>query len=301
MGIILGLVFLGYLILAAVVIGITARCAESRKTVIVVALLFIIFPFRRLIFYETLFYYYSRSPLQEIHETVESPVSVYWEDNVWPGFDEYGRHWMVKNYLDGAHLKVLALNGDDGNIYLYRATIEDFTESRKILSEVERAEKDYENIHAAAMKSGTGKYDPIWVKSRQVRDAAKVLRWQHYEPQRDKEVQHIMSKAEVYTSRKNLPPVHYLVRFDPLPLPWPLLDWLHGDRISIIDVQADKEIAFSRRYMAYAGLVSRISGEVPKFDYKLGDIRAYEFDDKVLFRYAGVSSSYESKRSRLDK
>ena len=301
MGIILLLVFLAYLIVAIIVVALTAKFAKSKKTVVVVVLFFVLFPFRRFVFYKALFAYYSRTPLQEIHETIESPVSVYWEDNVWPGFDDRGRACMVKTYLDGKHLKVLALNGEDGRIYLYRATEDDFNGSKKILAEVKLAEKSYERILAAAKKSGTGKYAPIWVKSRKVRDAAKTLRWQKYEPQKDKEVQNIINRAERYPAKKYLPPVHYTVRLDPLPLSWPFRDLLHADRISIIDNKSGKEITYSRRYMVYHGFISQISDEMPKFDYKLGDESVYEFDDKVLFGFAGVSSSYESKRSRLDE
>ncbi|HHL35408.1 MAG TPA: hypothetical protein ENJ30_13695 [Desulfobulbaceae bacterium] len=193
---------------------------------------------------------------------------------------------MVKTYLDGKHLKVLALNGEDGRIYLYRATEDDYNGSKKILAEVKLAEKSYERILAAAKKSGTGKYAPIWVKSRKVRDAAKTLRWQKYEPQKDKEVQDIINRAERYPAKKYLPPMHYTVRFDPLPLSWPFRDLLHADRISIIDNKSGKEIAYSRRYMAYASMITLISDAQPKFDYKLGDFWSYRFDDKVLFRYA---------------
>ncbi len=65
-------------------------------------------------------------PLQQVSQRVEYPGSVYWEDKVWPGFDEFGRNWLVKNYLDGKHLQALAMNGDDGMIYLYRHNKEGF-------------------------------------------------------------------------------------------------------------------------------------------------------------------------------
>ncbi len=58
-------------------------------------------------------------PLTQSSTSIATPNSVYWEDNVWPGFDEYTREWMVDNYLDGTHLRVLAMKGDDGIIYLY--------------------------------------------------------------------------------------------------------------------------------------------------------------------------------------
>jgi len=43
MGIILLLVFLAYLVGAGIVIGITAKCAKSKKTVWLVALFFVLF------------------------------------------------------------------------------------------------------------------------------------------------------------------------------------------------------------------------------------------------------------------
>ena len=64
-------------------------------------------------------YTWKNNPLQEIIRTVDKPESVLWIDNVWPGFDDYGRYWMVTNYLDGVHLKELAINGDDGKIYTF--------------------------------------------------------------------------------------------------------------------------------------------------------------------------------------
>lgn len=65
-------------------------------------------------------YYGSTRTLQEIKRTVDAPGSVYWEDNVWPGYDENYRLWMIDHLLDGTHLDTLAMNGPDGKIYLYR-------------------------------------------------------------------------------------------------------------------------------------------------------------------------------------
>jgi hypothetical protein len=55
-----------------------------------------------------------------VSKTVEYPESIYWEDNVYPGFDVEDRKLMVKNYLDGIHLKTMALNAPDNqNVYVY--------------------------------------------------------------------------------------------------------------------------------------------------------------------------------------
>jgi len=317
MGIILLLVFLAYLVGAGIVIGITAKCAKSKKTVWLVALFFVLFPFRRLIFYETLFAWYSRTPLQEIHETVENPESVYWEDNVWPGFDEYGRHWMVKNYLDGVHLKVLALNGDDGRIYLYRADDKTYVGSIPLIEQIQILEekkaaleekfrkiykKEFLSAHAPLRGPEDEKIKRDYIDSHPLHREIEKLKQQigklkhrlHEIKKRGERV--VFTNKARYNNPDNLPPMRYHVRFDPLPLPWPLRDWLHADRLSIVDNRTGKEIAFSRRYMVHHGFISQISGEQPKFDYKLGDTQPYEFDDKVLFGY-GIKSGYDVNRN----
>ena len=58
-------------------------------------------------------------PKTKIEKKVEYPISIYWEDNVYPGFSKEDRELMIINYLDGVHLKTMALNGDDGKIYVY--------------------------------------------------------------------------------------------------------------------------------------------------------------------------------------
>lgn len=281
MGIALLIVCLGYLILAAIIFFITKKLVKSKIIIVLVALVLILYPFRRLMFYETLFYFYDRTPLQEIHQTVESPESVYWEDNVWPGFDERERFCMVKTYLDGVHLKVLALNGDDGKIYLYRATAEDFAGSNKIRPAVQEVIEKYDRDSADAGKRRTKGYVST---SRHVIDILTEFR-----DQRKKEAEPIFKRSESYSSSQDLPPMHYRIEFNLLPKSLVInndYDMLHADRISIIDVKNNKEIAYSQRYMAHAGFISKFSGQQPKFDYKLGDFWSYRFDDNVLFQYA---------------
>ena len=61
------------------------------------------------------------NPKTFINKTVENPISIYWEDNVYPGFSKEDRELMIINYLNGKNLKTMALNGDDGKIYVYSA------------------------------------------------------------------------------------------------------------------------------------------------------------------------------------
>jgi len=73
-------------------------------------------------------YYCSQepNPKTQIVKKVEYPESIYWEDNVYPGFSKEDRELMIINYLDGVHLKTMALNGDDGKVYVYTAREGDF-------------------------------------------------------------------------------------------------------------------------------------------------------------------------------
>jgi hypothetical protein len=75
------------------------------------------------------------NPKTFIKKTVDYPDSIYWEDNIYPGFDEQDRLLMIRNYLDGVHLKTMALNGPDGTIHVYTATEEDW--------QVRRGEPNY--------------------------------------------------------------------------------------------------------------------------------------------------------------
>jgi len=67
-------------------------------------------------------YYCSQdpNPKTKIIKKVDYPESIYWEDNVYPGFSKEDRALMILNYLDGKHLKTMALNGEDGKIYVYK-------------------------------------------------------------------------------------------------------------------------------------------------------------------------------------
>jgi len=73
-------------------------------------------------------YYCKEEPNQKtfINKTIENPISIYWEDNVYPGFTKEDRELMIINYLNGKNLKTMVLNGDDGKIYVYSANENDY-------------------------------------------------------------------------------------------------------------------------------------------------------------------------------
>jgi len=304
MGFLLIPIFIVYLLVAIISIAVAVKFGRSKVVVFVVVLFFVIFPFRRLIFYNILFFYYSMSPLQEIHETVESPMSVYWEDNVWPGFDRYGRQWMVKNYLDGKHLQLLALNNDDGIIYLYRASQETFSESNALYPEYIKVKQAIESAkkEAAAVGRSGGDNKAMWENIREREDVFRKSLAKQYGEQREKEIAGILDRVEVFADKSDLPKMHYRVEFNFLPKSFLLNNQnqiLHADRISIIDTESEKEIAFSIRYMAYSW--TRYFGAPTAFDYKLGDEYPYGLDDTVVFRFRDESGYDISRNTHLIK
>jgi len=275
MGIALLIVIVGYLVVVVpLVLWMVKSLTGSNKAKWAALVLLLVGPFWRPLFCGLLFKIVVHEPLQEILQTVESPESVYWQDDVWPGFDAYGRKWMVEQYLDGVHLKALALNGDDGKIYLYRAAGEMFSEAENRGERMERLDpqaEDYPKLRAAYMR---------------LKKAA---------------VEQITNKAEIFKSASQLPPMRYRVHFMPLDNWWRERSIYHADQITITESATGKVIAFSRRYMAFSFWLTQFSGNQPEYLYGPGDKHAYEFDDKVLFEYAGVRHGLDLTKDALDR
>jgi len=300
MGIALLIVVTIYLLAGAVVLYLVKRWMKSKTAVWLGVLLLIFGPFWRPILCKFLFMQYQKQTLQEIRQTVESPISVYWQDNVWPGFDAYGRNWMVEQYLDGMHLQALALNGDDGKIYLYRADAASFAESEKMRPARDQKKRELDAMKKDAMEIGRkgGDNKELWRIIREIEKKSTEF-GAYYEPWK-RELQGIMDRPEVFVSPDKLPPMRYRVDFNTVKTGYPASRLLHTDEITITDVEKNKVIAFSRRYMAYAFWLTKFSGNQPDFSSTLGDWHAYEFDNKVLFEYADKNFP-ESTKDLLDR
>lgn len=293
-----------YLLVAVVVLVIIWRLLHSVPATLICLVMLLFGPFWRPLTCMLLFKFYERQPLQEISQVIESPISLYWQDNVWPGFDEYGRSWMIDQYLDGVHLKVLALNGEDNKIYLYRAEREELAESLKALETLKQRKADVDayveknRIHIKQYgRPIEGSGDHI----NKVLDPPYIAALQKYNRIKQLVVKRITERVEVFDSPEQLPPIAYRVDFNIVKTGYPASSLFHSDEIIITDIKKDKIIAFSRRYMAYAFWLSKFSGNQPTFNEVLGDKQAYEFDDKVLFGYAGVNNSLDVTRDNLNK
>ena len=93
------------------------------------------------------------NPKTFINKTIENPISIYWEDNVYPGFSKEDRELMIINYLNGKNLKTMALNGDDGKIYVYSANENDYEKIIQNSTEQKDIYKKYQEYAKFVMQN----------------------------------------------------------------------------------------------------------------------------------------------------
>ena len=107
---------------ALVVILVRRFATKSKSATAILIAIGVLLPTYDIITTNALGAYYCKAdpnPKTFIKEKVEYPESIYWEDNIFGGFDVNERRQMIQNHLDGIHLKTMALNGDDGKVYVY--------------------------------------------------------------------------------------------------------------------------------------------------------------------------------------
>ena len=120
MGMFIGFFLLIYIVVSIGVYKLTKRFSSDKRIHRVVLAIIFLIPTYDIIITNTLGAYHClTTPSTYISKKVEYPESIYWEDNVYPGFNAEDRKLMIINYLDGVHLKTMALNGDDGKVYVY--------------------------------------------------------------------------------------------------------------------------------------------------------------------------------------
>lgn len=240
------------------------------------------------------------SPLQEITRTVENPGSVLWIDNVWPGFDEKARAWMVENYLDGVHLHTLGLNDGKGHLYVYRAAQEDYAESAKMLPDVEAARIKYDK--ALELSGGRTNKEVVSFQTKYFDLDGP------YRAKRRKESLSIVKNPDIYSYTKQDTPeglsaFAYKVEWNSIPISNLQQKYIWCDEVSIKESDRNSEIAINKRCLQYTPTLTVVyqGGFLFENGETVGNLHAFEFDDKVLFEYAKVKSSFESDRSRLEK
>lgn len=238
---------------------------------------------------------YNHEKMVEIKETVEFPGSVYWEDNVFPGFDLLSRRWMIEQYLDGVHLQTLALNGDDGKIYLYRATAEHFAESKELQEQVVALKTQADRIITRGRKYREGELAILRPKREELYKQIAPLSRRRQEIH-DKAVLAVMSQVEVFNNPGELPSLDYKVVLSQTPLPIWQERYIYSDKISIIDQKRVETIAWSRRVERYQYTIEPdLVGGRFLFETLAGNGKIAYFDDKILFPHINPPRGWFSR------
>jgi len=128
MGMFIGLVFMVHIIVMMIIYSlIKKRFSHKPKIVKFTYWFLILLPVADIIIvYVLTGFHCVTTKSTYINKQIQYPNSIYWEDNIYEGFSKEDRELMIINYLDGKHLKTMALNGTDGKIYVYSADENDY-------------------------------------------------------------------------------------------------------------------------------------------------------------------------------
>ncbi len=200
---------------ALVVILVRRFVTKSKSVTAILIAIGVLLPTYDIIITNALGAYYCKAdpnPKTFIKEKVEYPESIYWEDNVYPGFNEEDRKLMIMNYLDGIHLKTMALNGDNGKVYVYEVNSSTVWQPLKTL-----------------------KYDSGKEHFNMINNIAGG----------------IMQTSEKIYTKKTMPQMNYTVTFDEVKLNFFARKFLYSDETKAIDNKTGEVIAYNRRYMHF--------------------------------------------------
>ena len=203
-----------YMVVSAIIMLITVKYIKRIWIRGIVAAALFLIPIYDIIITNILgVYYCATAPKAFIKETVEYPQSIYFEDNVFNGFNEQDIEYMMNNYLDGIHLKTLALNLPDGSIAIYHYE-KNQDEYDKIVKEVKQELGDK-----------TSHYDDIRARIIKIIDSNKII-----------------------TTKDKMPKMNYTVMEDKVNLNRFASKYFHSDTMRIIDNKTNETIAFQQRY-----------------------------------------------------
>ncbi|MDP3302233.1 MAG: hypothetical protein Q8S36_09740 [Sulfuricurvum sp.] len=198
-------------------------------------------------------YYCAQEPNPKtyIKHTVEEPISIYWEDNIYPGFDEADSKLMVANYLDGVHLQTMALNTPDGKVRVYsyanipQSYIDLFKESNVAKKEAKEKHKAFNEAWGKYKSKEYSKteFDVISKDWAQVDNKSEAL---------TKQIESARSKLDLViteTTRDQIPQMNYTIKTDEVHFSDLARKVLYSDEVKITDNRTKEVIAYDRRIM----------------------------------------------------
>lgn len=173
----------------------------------------------------------SPQPKTQILKKVEYPESIYWEDNVYRGFDREDRKLMIQNYLDGIHLKTMALNSPDGKIYVYRADEYSWDKYKELDIKIKNNLKNMSKIRS---------------KNSNLIAENKELSKQKWTTS----LTSILETEKIY-NKETMPKMNYTVISNEVKLNSFERKFFYADETKVIENQTDKVIAYNQRYMRF--------------------------------------------------
>ncbi|MEJ2489863.1 MAG: hypothetical protein P8Y50_08825, partial [Sulfurovaceae bacterium] len=179
------------------------------------------------------------------------------EDNVYPGFSEEDRKLMVQNYLDGIHLKTMALNGDDGKVYVYTREVSK-NEYLKMSNSVSDISKKIKNMQTLQKDRQDKQY---------IKNINKLYKEREIIQNKVQKFIKSYSVSEQIFTQQTMPKINYTVTFNEIKLNSFARKFLYSDEIKIINNKNNEILAYNRRYMRFFYIL------LP--DVALGDIYYY--------------------------
>jgi len=207
-------------------------------------------------------YYCAQEPNPKtyIKHTVEEPISIYWEDNVYPGFDDEEYKGMVANYLDGVRLQTMALNTSDGKVkvYSYANVPQSYIDlvkegyatdiewkARKAASS-KAFEEAYDSKRAKYKEGFSRESSPLKELSAAFReiDAKKSSLTKQIESARSK-----LALVITETTKEQMPIMNYTVKTDEVHFSDIAHKVIYSDEMTITDNRKKEVIAYNRDVM----------------------------------------------------
>ena len=207
-------------------------------------------------------YYCAQEPNPKtyIKHTVEEPISIYWEDNVYSGFDEADSKLMVANYLDGVHLQTMALNTPDGKVKIYSYT--NIPQSYiDLVKEGYAVSKEWTVRKAASSKAFGEAYDSQHSKYKEgySRDSSPLKELSSAFREIDAKKSALTKQIETAkaqltlviteTTKEKMPMMNYTVKTNEVHLSDLAQKVLYSDEVNITDNRTKEVIAYNRRIM----------------------------------------------------
>jgi len=190
------------------------------------------------------------NPKTWIGERVEVPISIYWEDGLYNGFNDEDAKLMVKNYLDGVHLQTMALNTTDGKVKIY--SYKDIPQSYLDLVEegfaVAKETKKQKVLFDEARNHKNSKDYPENFK----KISKSYFKINNQKSSIQKQIEKEKEKLNLVitqTTKDSMSKMNYTVTTKIVPLPDSARKYIYIDEVKVTDNKVNKTLAYNRRVM----------------------------------------------------